>query len=138
MLNTTNALFAKPKKCFFEKSSIEYLGMIILKGHIWKDPNKVSGVTEWPRPVKIKQVQAFLGFANSYRRLIKDFAKYTKPLTILTKKDQLWVWGEEQEHVFNGLKEAFTLAPILWIPDDINPFRLESYASDFAISTVLS
>ncbi len=72
-----------------EKNSIEYLGMIISKGYIQTDPNKVSGVTEWPKPVKIKQVQAFLGFANFYRRLIKDSAKYTKPLTILTKKDQL-------------------------------------------------
>ncbi|PSS36996.1 hypothetical protein PHLCEN_2v1138 [Hermanssonia centrifuga] len=102
------------------------------------DPNKVSGITEWPRPVKVKQVQAFLGFANFYRRFIKDFVKHAKPLTILTKKDQPWVWGEEQEHVFNSLKEAFISAPILQIPDDVNPFQLESDASDFATSTVLS
>ncbi|KAF9798783.1 hypothetical protein IEO21_10657 [Rhodonia placenta] len=44
-----NDLFAKPEKCSFEKSSIEYLGMIISKGHIEMDPKKLSGVAEWPR-----------------------------------------------------------------------------------------
>lgn len=102
------------------------------------DPKKVSGVMEWPKPAKVKQVQAFLGFANFYRRFIQDFAKHAKPLTLLTKKDQPWVWGEEQEHAFNSLKQAFTSAPVLQIPDDENPFRLETDASDFAIGAVLS
>ena len=48
-----NDLFAKAKKCFFERDSIEYLGIIISKGHVVMDPKKVSGVTEWPVPVKV-------------------------------------------------------------------------------------
>ncbi|CDO69613.1 hypothetical protein BN946_scf184851.g1 [Trametes cinnabarina] len=116
-------LFAKPEKCLFEQSSIEYLGMIISKGKVSMD---------------LKKVQAFLGFANFYRRFIKDFAKYAKPLTSLTKKDQPWVWGEEQEQAFNSLKKAFTSAPILRILDDVNPFRLETESSDFATGAVLS
>ena len=70
-----NDLYAKPEKCFFEQSSIEYLGMIISKNSIQMDPAKVEGVLGWPAPTKVKQVQAFLGFANFYRRFIKDFAK---------------------------------------------------------------
>ena len=54
-------------------------------------PKKVQGVLEWLAPKKVKQVQAFLGFANFYQRFIKNFAKIVKPLTILTKKDQLWI-----------------------------------------------
>ena len=67
-----NDLFAKPEKCFFERDRIEYLGMIISEGHIEMDPAKVSGVTDWPRPKKVKHVQAFLGFANFYRRRWKS------------------------------------------------------------------
>lgn len=133
-----NDLFAKPEKCFFEKDRIEYLGMIISHGHVEMDPAKVAGVTEWPRPTKVKQVQAFLGFANFYRRFIKDFAKIAKPLTILTKKDQKWIWDDAQEQAYQNLKKAFTTAPILRIPDDENPFRLETDASDFATGAVLS
>ena len=133
-----NDLFAKPEKCFFEQDRIEYLGMIISHGHIEMDPAKLAGVTEWPTPTKVKQVQAFLGFANFYRRFIQDFAKHAKPLTTLTKKDQPWVWGVEQEEAFQNLKQAFTSAPILRIPDDVNPFRLETDSSDFATGAVLS
>ena len=46
------------------------------------DASKVAGVLEWPQPTKVKQVQAFLGLANFYRRFIKDFAKHAKPLTL--------------------------------------------------------
>ena len=60
-----NDLYAKAEKCFFEKSSIDYLGMIISKGHVEMDPKKVSGVLEWPVPAKVKHVQAFLGFVKT-------------------------------------------------------------------------
>ena len=133
-----NDLFAKHKKCFFQQDSIEYLGMIISHGQINMDQKKLSGVVDWPRPEKVKQVQAFLGLANFYRRFIKDFAKLAKPLTILTQKEQPWLWEEEQEWAFNLLKKAFTTAPILQIPDDVNPFRLETDSSDFATGAVLS
>ena len=133
-----NDLFAKAEKCSFEKSSINYLGMVISKNHIAMDPKKVAGVTEWPEPKTVKQVQAFLGFANFYRRFIKDFAKVVKPLTQLTKKDQPWVWDRDQVNAFAALKTAFTTAPILRIPDDVNPFRLSTDVSDFAIGAVLS
>ena len=43
-----NDLFAKPEKCFFEASSIEYLGMIISKGLVKMDKSKVDGVLSWP------------------------------------------------------------------------------------------
>ena len=133
-----NDLFAKAEKCFFEQDKIEYLGMIISKGHVAMDEKKVSGVLEWPVPTKVKHVQAFLGFANFYRRFIKDFAKIVKPLTNLTKKDTPWIWEKEQSDAFEALKKAFTTAPILRIPDDVNPFRLSTDASDFAIGSVLS
>lgn len=133
-----NDLFAKPEKCFFFKKEIEYLGMIISHESIRMDPSKVSGVLEWPTPTRVKHVQAFLGLANFYRRFIKDFAKHSKPLTTLTKKEQKWSWGPEQEDAFQWLKDAFTSAPILKIPDDENPFRLETDASDFATGAVLS
>lgn len=57
---------------------------------------------------------------------------------MLTRKEQPWVWGKEQEQKFNSLKKAFTSALILHILNDINPFRLESDASDFAPGAVLS
>jgi len=85
-----NDLYAKAEKCFFEQSSIKYLGVIISENKVQMDKEKLSGVLEWPVPTKVKQVQAFLGFVNFYCRFIKNFAKMSKPLSDLTKKDCIW------------------------------------------------
>jgi len=81
-----NDLYTKAEKCFFEQSSIKYLGIIISENKVQMDKEKLSGVLEWPVLAKVKQVQAFLGFANFYHRFIENFAKMSKPLSDLTKK----------------------------------------------------
>ena len=102
------------------------------------DKEKLSGVLEWSVLTKVKQVQAFLGFANFYRRFIENFAKMSKPLSNLTKKDSIWTWGKEQQNAFEVLKKAFTTAPVLRIPNDENHFKLSTDASNFATGAVLS
>ena len=56
------------------KEEIEYLGLIIKEGHVSMDPIKVKGIIDWPIPTKVKQLQAFIGFCNFYRRFIEGFA----------------------------------------------------------------
>jgi len=133
-----NDLYAKAEKCFFEQSSIKYLGVIISENKVQMDEEKLSGVLEWPVPTKVKQVQAFLGFVNFYRRFIENFTKMSKPLSDLTKKDSTWTWGKEQQNAFEVLKKAFTMAPVLRIPNDKDPFKLSTDTSDFATGAVLS
>jgi len=132
-----NDLYAKAEKCFFEQSSIKYLGITISENKVQMDEKKLLGVLEWPVPTKVKQVQAFLGFANFYHRFIENFAKMSKPLSDLTKKDSTWNWGKEQQSAFEMLKKAFTMAPVLRIPNDEDPFKLSTNASDFATGAVL-
>ena len=102
------------------------------------DKEKISGVLEWPVLTKVKQVQAFLGFANFYCRFIENIAKMSKPLSNLTKKDSTWTWGIEQQNAFEVLKKAFTMALVLRIPNDKDPFKLLTNASNFATEAVLS
>jgi len=61
----------------------------------------------------------------------------TKPLSDLTKKDCTWNWGIEQQNAFEVLKKAFTTAPVLRIPNDKDPSKLSTDASDFATNAVL-
>jgi hypothetical protein len=90
-------LYLKPEKCEFEKQEMEYLGMIIRPGEVRMDPGKVAAVKDWPTPTTLKEVRAFIGFANFYRRFIKDFATVARPLHDLTKKDMPWQWHAEQQ-----------------------------------------
>ena len=83
-------MFCKPEKCWFFQQKVEYLGLIISKGQITMDPAKVKAVLKWPTPCQIKELQAFLGFANFYCRFIDGFSKRAKPMTALLCKDTPW------------------------------------------------
>jgi len=110
---------------------------MILENKVQMDEEKLSGVLEWPVLTKVKQVQAFLGFANFYCSFIENFAKMSKPLSDLTKKDYTWNWGIEQQNAFEALKKAFTMAPILKIPNDKDLFKLFTNASNFTTGAIL-
>ena len=131
-------LYLKPEKCEFEKLSTEFLGLIISEGNTGMDPTKLSGVADWPTPKKLKDIQGFMGFANFYRRFIKDFSEIARPLNDLTKKNTTWEWGEKQQLAFLNLKKEFTTAPVLRMPDPTKQYRLECDASNYATGAVLS
>jgi len=131
-------LFLKPEKCFFEKSSIEYLGMIISQDQIQMDPAKLSAVLDWLTPKCVKDVQSFLGFGNFYWQFIQGFAHIMAPLTSLTWRDTAWHWDDDRQKAFDMLKQQFTLAPILLMPNFLTPFWLEMDASDYNYGAILS
>ena len=133
-----NDLFARPEKCSFDKTEVEYLGMFVNRDGIKMDDAKVKAITEWPAPTNVCGVRSFLGLANFYRRFIKDYAKLAKPLTDLTQKDKVFSWGTAEAEAFAALQTRFTTAPILTYPDNNCQFRLETDASDFATGAVLS
>src|SRR5258708_808698 len=124
-------LFLKPEKCKFEQKEVKYLRLVILKDHVAMDLTKVCRVTEWPTPMKVKEVQSFLGFVNFYWKFIHDFSDVTHPLYALTRKTQQWVWGSPEQKAFDALKKAVTSAPILTFPSQSGRFRLKCDASNF-------
>src|ERR1700733_6732318 len=101
------------------------------------DPIKISGITNWPIPKKVKDVQSFLGFCNFYRAFIRGFAHLAKPLNKLTRKDAEWQWGPEEQKAFEALKDRVTSEPILTQPEPTEQFTLEVDASGFAVGAVL-
>jgi hypothetical protein len=131
-------LYLRQDKCEFEKTTIEYLGVIISHNSVAMDSVKIAGVTEWPAPTNKKEVQLFLGFTNFYWWFIKDFSDHARPLFNLTRNDSKWHWGMLEQSAFDKLKQTVTAAPILISPDLTCPFRIEADSSDFATGAVLS
>ena len=56
----------------------------------------------------------------------------------LTRKEEKWRWGDEQQKAFEQLKTVFTSRPLLVAPDLDKEFRVEADASNFATGGVLS
>jgi hypothetical protein len=122
-------LFLQLEKCEFEKT-IEYLGVIISHNHVEMDPVKVAGIASWPTPENKKDVQQFLDFTNFYRRFIRAFSDVAWPLFDLAKKGVAWTWTTAATAAFQALKDAVTTEPVLVLPDESRPYRLEADSSD--------
>jgi RNase H-like domain found in reverse transcriptase len=126
-------------KCAFEVKSTKYLGFIIEAGKgIRMDPEKVKAIMDWEVPRSVKGVRSFLGFANFYRRFIRDFSEIVAPLTDLTKNDKAFVWTDDADKAFQRLKRLFTTAPILVQFDPECETVVEADSSGWATGGVLS
>ena len=130
-----NKLYVKAEKCEFSVTSVSFLGFIIESGQVRTCPEKVSAVTDWPIPDSRKKLQQFLGFANFYRRFIRDYSRVAAPLTSPARP---FAWTPEAETAFSGLKRLFSSAPILIQPDPSRQFIVEVDASDTGVGAVLS
>ena len=95
------------------------------------------GVLNWSVPKMVRDVRKFLGLANYYRQFVKDFAKLAQPLNNLTRKEEKWRWGSEQQKAFKQLKQVFMSRPLLVALDINKEFRVEADTSNFATGEVL-
>ena len=132
-----NKLSLKHTKCDFKTQEIEYLGLIVLEGQIKMDPGKVKGVTDWPISKSHKELWGFLGFLNFYCHFIKSFSKVACPLNALTSKKLPFRWTTKCQMAFEQLKEKITMAPALHMPNDEDPFHIETDRSGIGIGAIL-
>ena len=127
-----------PGKCRFAVQEIVYLAHRINSFGIKIDDSKYQAIETYPVPKNVKNVRAFLGMAQFYRRYIKSFATIALPLNKLLRKETKFVWTEECQVAFETLKRALVTAPVLAFPQFDKPFILAVDASDESIGYVLS
>nr|GFB23865.1 putative reverse transcriptase domain-containing protein [Tanacetum cinerariifolium] len=115
----------------------EHLGLVLelLKKErlIHVEPSKIEPVKSWEAPRTLSEVHSFLGLAGYYCRFIENFSKIAKQLTILTQKSKTFDWGEEQENVFQTLKDKLYNAPVLALPDGPRDFMVYCDASGLGL-----
>lgn len=100
-------LFVKAEKCEFHRPSVSFLGYIISEGQLQMDPGKVTAVLDWPTPSSRKDVQRFLGFANFYRKFVRNFSTVAAPLHALTSSKVSFSWTRPAEVAFQRVKQKF-------------------------------
>ncbi|KAM9400460.1 uncharacterized protein ACWYII_030383 [Salvelinus alpinus] len=105
---------------------------------IQMDPAKVQDVSDWPVPKSRVELQRFLGFANFYRRFIRNFGQVAAPLTALTSVKSCFKWSGSAQGAFDLLKKRVTSAPILVTPDVTKQFIVEVDASEVGVGAILS
>jgi hypothetical protein len=123
---------------------VQFLGFIVSNTGVLMDLERVESIAEWPEPQSYYDIQQFLGFVNFYCCFIEGFSRITKLLNKLLKgivnskkPGRVKLEGAATE-AFRTLCVAFTKAPVLVHYDVDAPIKVETDASNFACSGILS
>nr|GEW81550.1 hypothetical protein [Tanacetum cinerariifolium] len=130
-------LYVKFSMCVFWLRKVQFLGHVINGNEIHVDPSKIEAVKNWKAPRTPTEVRSFLGLDGYYRRFIENFSMIAKSLTILTQKCKTFDWGEEQELVFQTLKDKLCNCLVLALLEGLEDFVVYCDASGIGLSCVL-
>lgn len=78
-----------------------------------------------------------MGLASYFRRFIPEFASRTASITKLTKKDQKWEWGQEQNNAKDYVIKHLVSKPLLTVFDPKLPTELHTDASSIGYGAIL-
>ena len=138
-----NNLRVNPLKCQIGVEELEFLGHRINAQGISPTEEKVSALTNYTRPEKLKGLRRFLGMANFYRRFIPNGAALLMPLYALVSKNQskkgnpVLVWTDSEIKAFDCAKNALKLGAMLAFPDPSVPLIIAADASNIAVGGTL-
>ena len=126
------------KKSEFYVQETIFLSLLVSAEGLKMNPQKIEVIIQWATPMKLVEVQSFIGFCNFYRRFIKDFLKIVWSLTRLAQKDTPFEWNEACQTAFESLKKQMTEASVLRHFDQNRESYLKTDSSDYVNSDVLS
>jgi hypothetical protein len=134
-----HGLKMNPNKCAFGVSAGEFLGFLVHEGGIEVGKKSMKAIDEVVPPTNIKELQSLLGKINFVRRFITNLLQKVLPFSpmLRVKKDQKFVWGDEQQKAFNEIKEYMKKPPVLVPPQLNKPFKLYMAADTQTIGSAI-
>lgn len=153
-----------PRKCFFLRKSVKFLGHIIDQNGVSTDPSKVEVIanmrsvdlmdTDGVTPSQ-RKVRSFLGMINYYQHFVPMYSAVARPLFELLRgavkkgkgttkvrrpcrKLSASDWTSREEEAFEKLKSLMLNTVVLAHPDFSRPFLLSTDASLDGIGAVLA
>lgn len=128
-----NLLELRLDKCRFFQTKLDYLGYTVTSEGIRPTNQGIEAIKSFPTPRSVRDVQSFLGMCSYFRKFVEHFSVIAKPLYDMTKKDANFRFGEEEQRVFETLKNRLIEAPILSIysPQDETELHCDASATGF-------
>jgi transposase InsO family protein len=134
-------LVVNPDKCTLAVNEIDFLGHKITAAGVQPLPDHVAAIEDYPPPTNIKELQAFLGIINFYRRFVPGAARVLLPLTECLRggkaaKEPI-LWSAAMTAAFTAAKKAVSAATLLAHPVAGAQLALAVDASDQHVGAVL-
>ena len=107
-------------KCLFAVPELDFLGHRVTAAGIKPLPDKVAAIQRHPRPTTVRELMAYLGLVNFYRRFVPRAAHILKPLTDGLRgglpPSTAVEWTADMERAFVDSKAALSRATLLAHP----------------------
>jgi RNase H-like domain found in reverse transcriptase len=117
--------------------TVDFLGHRITAEGVQPLPDHMEAILQFPLPATVKQLQAFLGIVNFYRRFVPGAANTLLPLTEFLKGSKAGSaavdWSPERTAAFEAAKEKVAAATMLAHPVAGAELALAVDASDLHV-----
>ena len=88
------------------------------------DPSKIVKIKEWPVPTNAHELRYFVAFAGYYRKFVKNVSTLVRTLNeklpptyhkkgLKRPPKTEWDWTDNDQEVFEKVKEVLSTPPIL-------------------------
>lgn len=126
------------KKTHILKTKIDFLGFQFVENKMEIPLIQKMRALEYKEPKTITELRGFIGFANYFRRFIKNYTNKMLPLYERIKKNEKVISLKENErNAFEEIKKCINESIPLQLPDLNKEFSIFTDASNFVISAVL-
>ena len=100
--------------------NIKYMGMKVIKGHLYADQEKADKILQWQVPEDLIGLQSYASFVSYFRPFFKNTSIEIAPiidLQKLPKYSRKEHWTQKHQDIFDKVKVLLTSLPALKIAD---------------------
>ena len=138
-----------PKKCYFFKKEVRYLGRLISKDGYRPDPENTAALDACLKtPRTIGNLRSLLGFLGYYRDFVMDFSRKMKPVYELLKVEEapkdkralsrkVIKWLPEHQKIVEEVVTCLKSPEVIAFPDFNQEFFIHCDASNSGLGGVL-
>ena len=133
-----NNLHVHVEGTFLASKKVDYLGYTLTTNGIQPQMKKISPILRFKQPSSPKQLRAFLGLINYYKKLYHHRSHILEPLTRISSSIKKFrTWGPEQDTAFAKIKSLVARQVLLHYPDFSQEFHVYTDASAYQLGGVI-
>lgn len=125
------------KKCQFKLKEIDFMGFKIDNEGVKISEGKLEAVRKLTAPTNVSEAKSFIGFVLFMKKFIPNLSTIIEPITRLLKKDEKFVWEDEQRKAFSMIRKQLLSERTLGIFNPKETIELIADASPVGLGAIL-
>ena len=132
-----NNLHVHVEGTFLASQRVDYLGYTLTTKGIEPQHHKILPILRFTPPTKLRELRAFLGLVNYYKKLVPHRSHILEPLTRISSGKRKFKWENEQQQAFTLIKKMMARQILLHYPNFNIPFHVFTDSSAYQLGGAL-